>query len=632
MADFFNVTSNVSQFGPDDCDINRYKQAGEYALESKYWACQSKKYHDDTVTEVTNILENAGDQATLLVLGMDDGLKRIGRCPDISTLRTIEPTINRQKIEVIQYADGYKPITGYFEFDPNDHTSNDDGGVCIVTSNGNRWKRVFDGPVNLSWFGIPNNGDITSAISRALSYTNSKSLGLSITAGQYIYNGSSTLEIDLGLSSLVCPVGRASIDFSNSTATYAIHVFSSAEYPDALYHNTTNMMSGIEIFGSRVAGKHGLLIGSPTTTIGYNGQSIISNCSFHDFDQVITCTHNTWRYKFDKCSVSKGISYVFYAPSGLINSGESITFVDSQISDSSGAPFNVSCDSFSLGFISTSVLNTRIQISGISSTVSMSGMSNIENPGLSSWYPYVTVTGRSSRFILSESTLTINQPSVQTQPVFFVGPESFIIFNSIKFPGNGYKFEVNSTDGVRAFVEGSGSVMCNNCSSDNSGAGNIPIHRSFSPIHNSGFESGNVNSWRINTSGSVSQTATVSSSSAKTGSYGLRLKSISGLSIFATQKFNVKPGQYYSASFWAKVVTAGLNGNASGNITLSFYTENDTQITGPTATLPVAVTDWAVYGNFIKGTVPAGAVTAILSIRSYDGAVIDFDGVLLNLM
>lgn len=78
MANFFNVTSNVSQFGPDDCDINRYKQAGEYAAESKYWACQSKKYHDDTITDVTNMLENAGDQATLVALAQPTGAGKIG--------------------------------------------------------------------------------------------------------------------------------------------------------------------------------------------------------------------------------------------------------------------------------------------------------------------------------------------------------------------------------------------------------------------------------------------------------------------------------------------------------------------------------------------------------------------------
>lgn len=174
------------------------------------------------------------------------------------------------------------------------------------------------------------------------------------------------------------------------------------------------------------------------------------------------------------------------------------------------------------------------------------------------WYPYVTCTGIGARFILSESTLTINQPLAQTQPIIYVGINAFIIFNVVKFPGNSYKFEQNSSDMVRAFVEGPGSVMCNACTSDiASGAGNIPVHRSLSPVYNSGFEQGNNTGWSINNAGSASQTAVVSAEYAKAGSYGMRMTSIAGLSIFATQQFNVKPGQYYMTSFWARVVNIG---------------------------------------------------------------------------
>lgn len=93
MADFFNVTSNVSQFGPDDCDINRYKQAGEYALESKQWACLSKQYHDDAVTDVTNILNNAGDQATLVALAQPTGASKVGTKDGSNVQSTLDSTI-----------------------------------------------------------------------------------------------------------------------------------------------------------------------------------------------------------------------------------------------------------------------------------------------------------------------------------------------------------------------------------------------------------------------------------------------------------------------------------------------------------------------------------------------------------
>nr|CAK6596903.1 tail spike protein [Klebsiella phage vB_Kpn_K2PH164C2] len=604
------------------------------AAASQQAAAASQQAADDaeaTRDEIQQIIDDSGEQSTLVVLAQPNGAKNIGRCSDIATLRTIEPTLPNQKIEVIKYASGYKPITGYFEYDQTDSTSVDDGGVCIVTAGGKRWKRIFDGAVNVAWFGIPSDGDITNAINKAISYAKPKRLGLVISAGQYKYTGSEMLEIDLGFISLVCHVGCASIDFSGVTSTYAINVYSSATYPAPLYRNTVNKLSGIECFGAKVAGKNGLLIGRPGGAQYYNGQCCIEHCSFHDFDYVVSCANSTWRYKFNECVITKGITSIFYAPAGLLDSGESITFNGGMVADASGAPIIIACDAFNLGLDGTSTLNTRVQITGNGATVSMSGMGNIENPGQSVWYPYVTCTGTGARFILSESTLTINQPLAQTQPIIYVGINAFIIFNVVKFPGNPYKFEQNSSDMVRAFVEGPGSVMCNACTSDiASGAGNIPVHRSLSPVYNSGFEQGNNTGWSINNAGSASQTAVVSAEYAKAGSYGMRMTSIAGLSIFATQQFNVKPGQYYMTSFWARVVNIGANGNAAGNINLSFYSQNGTQIAGPTANLPVNVADWAVYGSFIRGIVPPGAATAVISMRAYDGAVVDFDGVLIN--
>lgn len=44
-------------------------------------------------------------------------------------------------------------IAGFFYWDVNDTVSLDNGGTIIVSSNGRRWKRLFDGAVNVKWFG-----------------------------------------------------------------------------------------------------------------------------------------------------------------------------------------------------------------------------------------------------------------------------------------------------------------------------------------------------------------------------------------------------------------------------------------------------------------------------------------------
>lgn len=60
-------------------------------------------------------------------------------------------------------------LSGFFYRDDADTTSLDNGGTIIVSSNGKRWKRVFDGAVNVKWFGAKGNGvlDDSDAITRA---------------------------------------------------------------------------------------------------------------------------------------------------------------------------------------------------------------------------------------------------------------------------------------------------------------------------------------------------------------------------------------------------------------------------------------------------------------------------------
>lgn len=54
---------------------------------------------------------------------------------------------------------------GFFEVDVNDTTSLDNGGTILVDASGRRWKRQYDGNVNLLWFA---NGDGTADDSAAL--------------------------------------------------------------------------------------------------------------------------------------------------------------------------------------------------------------------------------------------------------------------------------------------------------------------------------------------------------------------------------------------------------------------------------------------------------------------------------
>lgn len=78
-------------------------------------------------------------------------------------------------------------IAGFFQFDETDTTSTDNGGTIIVGADSRRWKRVFDGFVNIKWFGAKGDGvsDDTGARNRCFTFTKKFSGTVYVPAGRY---------------------------------------------------------------------------------------------------------------------------------------------------------------------------------------------------------------------------------------------------------------------------------------------------------------------------------------------------------------------------------------------------------------------------------------------------------------
>ncbi|CAM3465399.1 hypothetical protein SB6411_05572 [Klebsiella spallanzanii] len=122
---------------------------------------------------------NIGDAALRSNLGSGDGLKLVGRCANISALRTTEPTQNVQLIRTISYSTGLAPEMprggGDYEYDPDDTTTPDDGILTIVTAGGARWKKVLTS-LSLTCFDAglyPSGGDDTEALNKLFSTVSS---------------------------------------------------------------------------------------------------------------------------------------------------------------------------------------------------------------------------------------------------------------------------------------------------------------------------------------------------------------------------------------------------------------------------------------------------------------------------
>jgi len=87
-------------------------------------------------------------------------------------------------------------IAGMFVLDTADVTSADNGGTIIVTALGKRYKRIFDGKVNVQWFGAKGNStDEFTAISNALTYVRGINgvLFFPQSSGDYSHSGTLVL-------------------------------------------------------------------------------------------------------------------------------------------------------------------------------------------------------------------------------------------------------------------------------------------------------------------------------------------------------------------------------------------------------------------------------------------------------
>jgi hypothetical protein len=125
-----------------------------------------------------NLLFHNIKKNILSFLGASDGYKYLGICPDVEQLRSIEPTVQNQRIIVRSYYSRKLKSAVYaqdlgggeFYYDSTDNTSIDDGGMVIVTANGARWKRPIFNQIDVAWYGIIPEEDCTKQIDNCFGF------------------------------------------------------------------------------------------------------------------------------------------------------------------------------------------------------------------------------------------------------------------------------------------------------------------------------------------------------------------------------------------------------------------------------------------------------------------------------
>ncbi|HDV3378609.1 TPA: right-handed parallel beta-helix repeat-containing protein [Escherichia coli] len=133
-----------------------------------------------------NVLKYDPDQLEQR-LSSFDGQKYIGVCPDIVTLRTIEPTVDGQMITLKQHTDGTGIGGGRFRAVLHGESYSDNNGTIVKTVGGSAWLRINADVVNPLMFGAYGDGiiDDTEAVNNAIA----SSSNIDGVANTYLVSG-----------------------------------------------------------------------------------------------------------------------------------------------------------------------------------------------------------------------------------------------------------------------------------------------------------------------------------------------------------------------------------------------------------------------------------------------------------
>lgn len=161
--------NNPNEVLLNTADGEYYKWTGSFASGPKVVPASSTPASTGGIGPGTWI--GVGDASLRTALAANDGEKYIGECPTIAVLRTLEPSYDKQRITLREYATGSRKGGGQFRAVLSGSSYTDNGGTIIKTTGGAAWLRTNVSVITPEMFGAIGDGvtDDTVALTRVQS-------------------------------------------------------------------------------------------------------------------------------------------------------------------------------------------------------------------------------------------------------------------------------------------------------------------------------------------------------------------------------------------------------------------------------------------------------------------------------
>lgn len=215
--------------------------------------------------QVQQIINNAGEQSTLVVLAQTNGFKSIGQVESFNALRSVVPSYAGQRILLASHYEGWNALAhapfGGGEFVARSGAAIDDGGyICVPTGQtAFYWQRIPKNPgkVCATEFGLYDGAALDDILNRAINYCIKNSLGyLSIPAlGPAGYTIAGGLEFINSKNGLVIEGpgmgGKGAAPVITHTGANIALTFKRASQAQALFN--TVLLKNFSIVGNALA-------------------------------------------------------------------------------------------------------------------------------------------------------------------------------------------------------------------------------------------------------------------------------------------------------------------------------------------------------------------------------------------